>query len=72
MKQLLDGYIDLILQTVSHCKVGGREERRGEGGGGEGSGGVERGVDGGEGREWGERGGLRSKWEVILLSINSQ
>ena len=33
---------------------------------------MERGVDGGEGREWGERGGLRSKWEVILLSINSQ
>ena len=44
MKQLLDGYIDLILQTVSHCKVGGREERRGEGG-------EEKGVEGWRG-EW--------------------
>ena len=69
MKQLLDGYIDLILQTVSRCRVYRREggkRREGE----EGSGGVERGVDRGEGREWGERGGFRTKWEVILLSTN--
>ena len=28
MKQLLDGYIDLILQTVSNCRGGGRDGRR--------------------------------------------
>ena len=31
MKQLLDGYIDLILQTVSNCRGGRRDGRRGEG-----------------------------------------
>ena len=87
MRQLLDGYIDLILQTVSNCRGGGegRDGRRGEGRGGERRGeGEERGGGRrGEGREvmgredrggkrMGGKRGLRSNWEEIPHSTNSQ